>query len=107
MGCFAFLFALLWLDSKAQDNQKLTYYKINQLNVESFKSWSESYDTAYDTDKGVMLPFMCIPAKIVGIDKEKDLKTIESLNSYFKSVELIELKDEEALKLCSITRSSL
>ncbi len=98
--CIALFFVLACTNTQAQDNQKIAYYKIEKLTVETLKSWYE----ATNLELKSYVVYTCIPAKIIGINSTKASMVIESIRLHFNNVEEIKITNEEAIKVCSSNR---
>jgi hypothetical protein len=88
-------------DVKAQKGGDLVYIQIKELTVESYAKWFDSIDKSSQLD----VDYACIPAKIIGVRKEVVEEFKIKLQTTFKSIEKIELTQEEAEQKCAAKRS--
>jgi len=85
----------------AQVKQKLVYFYIENLTV-------ESYNELFVNEEGkskIKITYSCIPAKIIGVEKESAKRIESKLKSAAKFIQRKELTAEEAEKMCANQRS--
>jgi hypothetical protein len=97
------LFLGITLQTKGQDEQKdkLIYYYIEDLTVESFSTWVKSTEKTEELSS----LYVCIPAKIIGVKSEKAKLLKTKLNSTFTSIKRVELSQLEAEQKCANQRT--
>ena len=84
------------------EKNKLTYFYIEDLSVNSYGKWLNTMDKSSQEE----ITYACIPAKIIGIKKEYAKKLEIRLKSSYKTIKRIELTPEEAEKKCANQRDS-
>lgn len=86
--------------TSVKEMEQLTYYKVEQLSVESLKLWAE----AEGGTQGYKLAYLCMPSKIIGLNVKQEAKILASLKAFYKEFEKTSLTAEDALQSCAANR---
>lgn len=96
-----FLGTTLQIKGQSTQKEKLVFFYIDDLTIESYSNWVKSTGEA----EGLSSLYVCIPAKIIGIKSEKVKLLKTKLNSTFSSIKRVELSQLEAEQKCANQRT--
>lgn len=94
------LIALSSFSTKAQSEQDIVFYYVENLSSENYSSWI----TSLTKKEATSVVYSCIPANIVGIKKgfkEQFSSSMKNTNLHIKS---IDISEEEANEKCASKR---